>query len=96
MPYADPERKKAYQKEYRARLQEAKTRAQAPPTRKVYFCSRFPHLKVGPVEFFDKFYVTDCPEQQRFIEGLEEYGRYIISWPALPGSSDNGSQDFIL
>jgi hypothetical protein len=96
MPYKDPERKREYQKDYRARLREAKARAQSPPARRVYFCSRYPSLKIGnSIKFVDSFFVTSCPEQQRLIESFEGYGSFICSWPADPGP-DKGSQDFIL
>jgi hypothetical protein len=34
MPYADPERKRAYQREYKARLRQAKARALKPIKKK--------------------------------------------------------------
>lgn len=82
MPYKDPERKRHYMKVYKARQRKAKARAQAPPSLKVYFCPRVPGLIIGGIEFRGGLYVTACPEKQRYIEGLVDYGRHIISWVA--------------
>lgn len=94
MPFKDPERKRQYQTEYKARLREARTQAQSPLVRKIYFCSRYPSLKLGPaVTFRNSFFVTGDPEKQRFIEGCLEYGRLIVSWSVDPSAGD---KEFIL
>jgi len=96
MPYADPEAKRRYMKDYRKKYKAQQARAQAPPILKIYFCPRFPGLSIGPIRFSEGFLVTADPETQATIENLVDYGRYICSWVANPDPDPDSRQDFVM
>ena len=81
MPYANKEKKREYMRSYKAKLRRTKA---GPPSLKVYFCPKIPNLIIGPIEFRGGFYVTGCPERQKYLERLFDYGKVIISWTAEP------------
>jgi hypothetical protein len=79
MPYADVERRRKFQREYKRKWRARQGKINPLLDFKVYVCPRFPHLRVGLGHFFDAgFLITDRPEVQAQVERLPEFGVHIF------------------
>lgn len=76
MPYADPERRRAFHRAYKRR----RRAEQAHPLAafKIYICPRFPGLGVSGARFDNGFLITNRPDVQRQVERHPEFGRFIF------------------
>ena len=78
MPYADPEKRRQFQREYKRKWRKAQEKINPLRGFKIYICPRFPHLLVGRDQFRDSFLITDSPETQVQVERHPEFGRFIF------------------
>jgi len=79
MPYADPERRRQFHREYKRRWRKAQEKINPIRGFKVYVCPRFPGLNVGLANFDGGFLITNRPDVQAQVERHPEYGRCIFS-----------------
>jgi hypothetical protein len=78
MPYADPERRRQFHREYKRRWRKARAKIHPLLGFKIYICPRFPHLWVGRDQFRDSFLITDNREVQAQVEAHREFGKAIF------------------
>ena len=78
MPYADPEKRRQFQREYKRKWR--KTQGKINPLRafKIYLCVRIPDLRMPGASFRDSFLITSDPEVQARVERHPGFGRYIF------------------
>jgi hypothetical protein len=79
MPYKDPQRRKEFQRLYKAKCL-IKQKIISPIRKvRVYFCQRYPGLHVsGAGTFFNSFLITRSMEEQRAVEGHPMFGEHIF------------------
>jgi len=78
MPYADPERRRAYNTRYKQRWRKARAKIHPLLGFKIYVCVRFPQLRVGRDQFRDSFLITENPELQAEVERHPEFAVNIF------------------
>lgn len=78
MPYANPEKRRQFQREYKRKWR--KTQEKINPLRafRVYICPRFPYLWVGRVQFNGGFLITDNPEVQAEVEAHHAFAQFVF------------------
>lgn len=76
MPYADPERRRRYNTEYKQRWRKAQAIKQ--PGVRIFICPRFPSLRVGLGHFDGGFLITSKKEVIEQILRHPEYMRFIF------------------
>jgi hypothetical protein len=78
MPYADPERRQQYQREYKRRWRKAQEKINPLRGFKIYVCPRFPDLRIARVRFDNGFLISNDLEVQAQVEGHREFGKLIF------------------
>ena len=78
MPYADPEKRRQFQREYKRAWRERQKKINPLRGFKIYVCPRFPYLRVARDCFYNGFLVTNDPEVQAQVEAHREFGRFIF------------------
>jgi hypothetical protein len=78
MPYADPLRRKQFQREYKARWRKKQEKINPLRGFKIYVCPRFPFLWVGREQFNGGFLITKNPETQAAVEVHSYFAKYIF------------------
>ena len=78
MPYADPERRRQFQREYKRKWRKAQEKINPLRGFKIYICPRFPHLRVGRDQFRDSFLITANPWTQAQVEAHPEFAVNIF------------------
>ena len=78
MPYADPERRQQFQREYKRKWRKAQEIINPLSGFRVYICPRFPFLWAGKGQFNGGFLITDDPEIQSQVERHSEFARHIF------------------
>ena len=78
MPYADPERRRQFQREYKRKRR--KTQENINPLRafRIFICPRFPYLRLGRTSFENGFLITDNTEVQAQVKSHPEFGKIIF------------------
>ena len=83
MPYADPEKRREFDRERKRRQRAEAGVSTRNPAQMVkgYICLQVPQLRLpGGISFRHGFFVTADPKQQAMIEGDPAYGTDIFSW----------------
>jgi len=78
MPYKDVERRRQFQREYKARWRKKQEIINPLRAFRVYICPRFPFLWAGKGQFNGGFLITDDPEIQSQVERHSEFARHIF------------------
>jgi len=78
MPYADPEKRRQFQREYKRKWRKAQTKIHPLQGLKIYICPRFPFFRLGREQFNGGFLITDKPEVQAQVEAHHEFGKFIF------------------
>ena len=80
MPYADPEKRRQFQREYKRRLRLRKAQEKIHPLLgfKIYICPRFPFFRLGRSQFISGFLITDSAEVQAQVEAHREFAKFIF------------------
>ncbi len=79
MPYADVERRRKFQREYKRKWRARQGKINPLLGFKIYVCPRFPRLPVGLGHFFDGgFLITNREDVQRIVEAHPEFARHIF------------------
>jgi len=79
MPYADPEKRRDFQRRYKKKWPAKQTKIHPLLGFKIYICPRFPYLRVGREQFRDGFLITDDRAVQAEVERHHEFGRFIFA-----------------
>jgi hypothetical protein len=79
MPYADPEKRRQFQRQYKRRWRARQARIHPLLGFKIYLCLRFPGLHIpGATSFINGFLITDDPEVQAKVEAHELFAKAIF------------------
>jgi hypothetical protein len=78
MPYADPEKRRQFQKAYKRRWREKQAKINPLRAFKIYLCVRIPNLRMPGASFRDSFLITADPKVQGRVERHREFGRSIF------------------
>jgi hypothetical protein len=79
MPYADVEKRRQFQREYKRKWRAKQAKIQPLLGFKVYLCVRFPGLHVpGATSFVNGFLVTDDPTVQAQVEAHDLFEKHIF------------------
>lgn len=78
MPYADPEKRRQFQREYKRKWRKAQGKINLLRAFKIYLCVRIPDLRMPGASFRDSFLITSDPEVQARVERHREFGRSIF------------------
>ena len=78
MPYADPERRRKFHREYKRRTRKAQTKNHPLQGFKIYVCVRFPFLWMTLEQFNGGFLITNNPETQAEVEAHREFAKLIF------------------
>jgi hypothetical protein len=78
MPYANVEKRRQFQREYKRKWREAQTKIHPLQGFKIYICPRFPFLWVGRVQFNSGFLITNSAEVQAQVVAHREFGKFIF------------------
>jgi hypothetical protein len=78
VPYADPERRRQFHKEYKRRWRKAQEKIDPLRSVKIFVCTRFPTLHVAGTSFFNCFLITDDPKVQAEVEAHDLFGKAIF------------------
>jgi hypothetical protein len=68
VPYADPEKRRQYQRQYKYNMRKKQEKSSPLRLFKVYLCLKFPNMTVGGSNFFNGFLITDNPSLQFAVE----------------------------
>src|SRR4030042_7045118 len=79
MPYADPEKRRLFQREYKRKWREKQKKISQFRGFKVYVCPKFPNFRVARAHFDNGFLITNDPEVQVQVEAHREFGRRIFA-----------------
>ena len=78
MPYADPEKRRQFQREYKRQRRRAQEVVNPLLGFKIYICPRFPFLWMTREQFNGGFLITNNPETQAEVEAHSEFARHIF------------------
>ena len=78
MPYADPEKRRDFQRRYKKKWRAKQAKIHPLLGFKIYICPRFPYLRVGREQFRDGFLITDDRAVQAEVERHQEFGRFVF------------------
>ena len=78
MPYADPEKRRQFQREYKRKWRKAQERINPLRGFRVYVCPRFPFFRLARVCFDNGFLITSDVAVQSQVEAHHEFGRFIF------------------
>jgi len=78
MPYANVEKRRQFQREYKRKWRKAQTKIHPLQGFKIYICPRFPFFRLGREQFNGGFLITDSAEVQAQVEAHHEFGKFIF------------------
>jgi hypothetical protein len=79
MPYADPEKRRQFHKQYKRRWRRAQEKIDPLRGVRIYLCLRFPGLHIpGTTSFYNGFLITDDPQVQAQVEAHELFAKHIF------------------
>jgi hypothetical protein len=78
MPYADPEKRRQFQREYKAKWRKKQEKINQLRAFKVYVCPKFPFLWVARQQFVSGFLVTDDATVMAAVEAHQGFGKCIF------------------
>jgi hypothetical protein len=78
MPFADKERRKEYQRLYKARWRRRARKIGPLAGFRIFFCQKYPNLHIGAGGFLDGFLVTNDPEAIDKVRRHPGFGEYIF------------------
>jgi hypothetical protein len=78
MPYADPEKRRQFQREYKRRWRKTQEVINPLLGFKIYVCPRFPFLWVGREQFVGGLLITKNPETQAAVAVHSYFAKYIF------------------
>ena len=79
MTYADPERRRQFQREYKRKWRKAQEKINPLRAFKIYLCLKLPNLRMPGASFRDCFLITCDPEIQGRVERHPGFGKFIFS-----------------
>jgi hypothetical protein len=80
MPYADLEKRRQFQREYKAKRRKEQKKINPLLGIKIYLCQRYPDMHVsGAGSFFNGFLITDDLQIQARVEAHELFAKDIFS-----------------
>ena len=78
MPYANVERRRQFQREYKAKWRKSQEKINPLIGFKIYLCTRFPTLHIAGTSFFNSFLITNNAEIQVQVEGHDLFAKDIF------------------
>jgi hypothetical protein len=78
MPYADPEKRREFQRRYKKKWRDRQTKIHPLRGFKIYICPRFPFFRLARVCFDNYFLITNDLAVQAEVERHHEFGRFIF------------------
>jgi hypothetical protein len=78
MPYADPEKRRQFQREYKRKWRKTQEKINPLCAFKIYICPRFPFLWMRREQFNGGFLVTANPETQAEVEAHRDFAKFIF------------------
>jgi hypothetical protein len=78
MPYADVEKRRQFQREYKRRWRKAQEKINPLRAFRVYICPRFPFFRLARVSFDNGFLITRDVAVQAEVERHHEFSRFIF------------------
>jgi hypothetical protein len=78
MPYADPEKRRQFQREYKRKWRKKQEKINPLCAFKIYICPRFPFLWMTREQFNGGFLITNKPETQAEVEAHRDFGKFIF------------------
>jgi hypothetical protein len=78
VPYADPEKRRQFQREYKRKRRKKQEVINPLLGFKIYVCPRFPFLWVGREQFINGLLVTNKKETQAAAEVHSYFAKYIF------------------
>lgn len=79
MPYADPERRRQFQREYKRKIRIALGKNSPLKEFRIYLCQKYPNMHIpGGGCFYQGFLITDDPTVQARVQGHELFGKDIF------------------
>jgi hypothetical protein len=78
MPYADPEIRRQFQREYKRKWRARQAKIQPLLGFKIYICPRFPYFPLARVRFDNGFLITKEVGIQTEVERHREFGKFIF------------------
>jgi hypothetical protein len=80
MPYADPERRRQFQRDYKRKWRENQKKSSYSRGFRVYVCPSFPDFRlIARAHFNNGFLITNDAEVQAQVEAHREFGRRIFA-----------------
>ncbi len=79
MPYADPERRRLFQRQYKRKIRIALGKNSPLKEFRIYLCQRYPNMHIpGGGCFHEGFLITDDPEVQTEVQRHDLFGKDIF------------------
>jgi len=78
MPYADPEKRRQFQRAYKRKWRKKQEKINPLRGFKIYVCPRFPFLWVGREQFNSGFLITNNPETQAAVSVHNYFAKHIF------------------
>jgi hypothetical protein len=78
MPYADPEKRRDFQRRYTKKWRANPAKIHPFLGFKIYICPRFPFFRLARVCFDNGFLITNDLAVQAAVERHHEFGRFIF------------------
>ena len=78
MPYADPERRRQFQRQYKRKWRAKQAKIHPLLGFKIYICPRFPFFRLARVCFDNGFLITSDVAVQAQVEAHHEFGKFIF------------------
>jgi len=78
MPYADPEKRRDFQRRYKKKWRAKQTKIHPLQGFKIYICPRFPYLWVGQSQFNGGFLITDSAKVQAEVERHHSFAKFVF------------------
>ena len=78
MPYADPEKRRQFQREYKRKWRKKKEIINPLRGFRVYVCTKFPDLWMRREKFVFGLLVTNNPETQAEVEAHRDFAKLIF------------------
>jgi hypothetical protein len=78
VPYADPERRRQFQREYKRKRRKEQEKINPLRGFKIYICLRFAYIWVGREQFNGGFLITNNPETQTKVEAHSYFAKFIF------------------
>jgi len=78
MPYADPEKRRDFQRRYKKKWRAKQAKIHPLLGFKIYICPRFPFFRLARVCFDNGFLITSDVAVQAQVEAHHEFGKFIF------------------